>query len=84
MKKAIAVACLLGLSAASKIMNIKLGERVIINNQSAYDLSCEGATGQVKFYVEGAPYGVTLNGASIVISNDALAGTHTIRIKAVD
>ena len=84
MKKVISTVCLLGLGLSSKLLNIKLGDRVAINNQSSYGLSCEGATGSVKFYVEGTPYGVSLSGASIIISNYALAGTYTITIKAVD
>lgn len=84
MKKVISTVCLLTLGLSNKLLNIKLGDRVSINNQSSYGLSCEGATGSVKFYVEGTPYGVSLSGASIIISNFALTGTYTITIKAVD
>lgn len=84
MKKAFSVACFLGLALSGNLLNIKVGDRVTINNQSTYNLSCEGATGAVKFYVEGTPYGVSLSGASIVISSYAQSGNYTLRIKAVD
>lgn len=84
MKKIISAACLLGLSMAGNLLNIKVGDRVTINNQSTYNLSCEGATGAVKFYVEGTPSGVSLSGSSIIISNFAQSGNYSLRIKAVD
>jgi len=51
MKKVLSVACFLGLTLGGSLLNIKVGDRVTINNQSTYNLSCEGATGTVKFYV---------------------------------
>lgn len=84
MKKLISTACLLGLTMTGNLLNIKVGDRVTINNQSTYNLSCEGASGAVKFYVEGTPYGVSLSGSSIIISNFAQSGNYSLRIKAVD
>jgi len=47
-------------------------------------LSCEGAHGAVKYWVNGLPQGVTLNGSTIVIGANAVAGQHTITVTAED
>lgn len=84
MKKVISTVCLLSLGLSSKLLTIKVGDRVSINNQSSYNLSCDGATGSVKFYGEGVPSGISISGSNIIITNFAETGTYTIGIKAID
>lgn len=83
MKKIVASLCLVGLGLTHGL-NIGIAQRPWGNNQSSYDLSCDGAHGTVKYYVNGVPNGVSLNGSTIVISADAKPGTYTITITAVD
>lgn len=83
MKKIVASLCLVGLGLTHGL-NIGIAQRPWGNNQSSYDLSCDGAHGTVKYYVNGIPNGVSLNGSTIVISADAKPGTYTITITAVD
>lgn len=83
MKKVIASLCLVGLGLAGRL-NIGLGARTTAGSLNAYDLSCDGANGKVKFYVTGLPQGVTFDGSTIVITNSASAGSYTINIKAID
>lgn len=83
MKKAISALCLVGMSLAHGL-NIGIGGRIAVDNRSTYALSCDGAHGAVKYYIDGLPSGVELNGATIVIYNYARAGNYTVRIRAVD
>lgn len=83
MKKVISALALVGMTLAHGL-NIGMGERIAEKEKSSYPLSCEGAHGAVKYYIDGLPYGVELNGATIVIYNYARAGNYTIRIRAVD
>lgn len=65
-------------------LKIGLGYKAMPNNQNAYALSCDGAQGTVKYYVDGLPNGVEFDGTTIVISNWAKAGNYTVRIRAID
>lgn len=47
-------------------------------------MSCEGAQGAVKYYVDNLPQGVKFDGNSIVVSGYAALGNYRITIKAVD
>jgi hypothetical protein len=80
MKKIFSTALFLGV-AFTHGLNLGFRQREGFN---LYDLSCEGAHGAVKYYVDGLPNGVTFDGSSIVITSAAQVGTFTLRVKAVD
>ncbi len=82
MKKVISTLALLGVGLAQ--MTISFGERVAVAGGTSYALGCSNASGAVKYYIDGLPYGVELNGATIIIYNYARAGNYNIRIRAVD
>lgn len=80
MKRAITALCLVGLGLTG---GMKVGLRPQIGS-NAYDLTCDGASGEVKYYVEGLPYGVQFQDSAIVVSNFAQFGTYNVRVRAVD
>lgn len=57
MKKVISALCLVGMSLAYDL-NIGIGSKVSVGNTSSYGLTCDGARGAVKYYIDGLPYGV--------------------------
>jgi len=65
-------------------MNIGVQSRILDNRLTAYDLSCTGASGNIKYYVTGLPNGVNFSGNTITVTNSASLGEHPIRIRAVD
>jgi hypothetical protein len=80
MKKIFSTALVLGV-ALTHDLSLGFRQREGFNS---YDLSCDGAHGAVKYYVDGLPNGVTFDGLSIVITSAAQVGTFTVRVKAVD
>ena len=76
MKKVIASLCLVGLGIAGNF-NVNLSPKLVSGNLNAYDLSCDGGQGLIKYYVDGLPNGVTFDGSSIVVSNYARAVSYT-------
>lgn len=56
MKKVISTLALLGLGLAGGL-NVNIIPRNDWNG-NAYDLNCDGASGAVKYYVDGLPHGV--------------------------
>lgn len=83
MKKIISAFLVIGMGLAG---DLKIGIKQIDqrDNPNAYGLSCDGARGTVKYYVEGLPNGVSFADATINISNNARAGTYNVRIRAID
>ena len=78
MKKVISTLALLGLGLAGGL-RVGLAPRADTTG-NAYDLSCDGASGSVKYFVDGLPNGVVFNGATIVIGDYAAIGTHNVRV----
>lgn len=83
MKKIISVCLALGMGLAGEL-KIGIKQKDQRENPNIYGLSCDGARGAVKYYVEGLPNGVSFNDSTINISNYAQAGTYTMRIRAID
>lgn len=47
-------------------------------------MSSTNANGKVSFMVDGIPQGVKFDSYRIIVSNDAAAGNHILKIKATD
>ena len=83
MKKIISAFFVIGMGLAGDL-KIGIKQKDQRENANAYGLSCDGARGAVKYYVEGLPNGVNFADATINISNFAKAGTYNIRVRAID
>lgn len=83
MRKTICALSFAGFVLAGRL-NIGLNPRWNDETSNAYELSCDGAQGAVKYYVDNLPQGVKFDGNSIVVSGYAALGSYRITIKAVD
>ena len=83
MKKIISALFMVGMGLAGDL-KIGIKQKDQRQNANTYGLSCDGARGAVKYYVEGLPNGVSFVDATINISNFARPGSYTVRIKAID
>jgi hypothetical protein len=81
MKKVISALCFVGLSLTHDL-SVRVSRHE--SDASRYQLACDGAHGNVRYYAEGLPQGVEFNDNTIVVTNNARFGTYNIRIRAVD
>jgi hypothetical protein len=68
----------------SHSLSLNVGDEFTVNSESSYRLSCEGASGNVKYDVDGLPDGVKLIRDRIYVTSEAQAGRSIIRIRARD
>ena len=83
MKKFISAACLVGLTFA-KDLSIKIGNSESWEGGQSYSFACTGNKGTVRYQAYSLPPGVTLNGSTLSVSNNAAAGSWSVTIKAYD
>ena len=65
-------------------LKINVGSKFSVQPSNHYQLSCEGAKGEVHYRVDGLPEGATLKGDKIHVSSNVKAGNYHIRIRAED
>lgn len=68
MKKVISALCFVGLSLTHDL-SIRVSRHQV--DASRYQLDCEGAHGNVRYYAEGLPRGVEFSGSTFVVTNNA-------------